>query len=322
MITLLEQSYTTLNELLIRLKSELTTDFIKIDEIEVNAKLPISYSDFPTTNLPFIEGFTVYSLDKVVEYFNCIINDQVRIHGINNMDLDKSTFSCDYCLSFINYKLYTCQECNKMMCPLCFSETSEEIALKNGAKNYQSRKDELNKCQQNHKLTETYPTENVVCDNCNEKPKESEYFSNVTRDYGDRSDLCLICSQTNEGKELIKDNNLTKRTNYLSNVWTEFGSLFDWIPIYSEDETDALIRKNLNSRSNNFGKFCLSCVDDHGRQGYNVTNLSLDIIVSKLNNFITQFKSQFKTTENSWDKHYNSPLHTLMNELGFRLYYG
>ena len=109
--------------------------------------------------IKLVEGYKINTNFKsnILDYY-----DGGRIRFIDNV---YTTFMdclyCDYCESSIgNYienkpiKFYKCS-CNADMCELCFEEKTEEIAIKNGAKNWETRKEALLKCFENHTLLYT-----------------------------------------------------------------------------------------------------------------------------------------------------------------------
>jgi hypothetical protein len=95
-----------------------------------------------TGNKPMFEIQDKYD---IINYFLC---PHYRIGGIN---IEHNNYKCDYCGHCVGYsdhkiKYMLCYLCNKKMCGLCFIERKEEDAIKNGAKNWHSRKDMLLNC--------------------------------------------------------------------------------------------------------------------------------------------------------------------------------
>lgn len=172
---------------------------------------------------------------------------------INGALADGTWYSCDYCHQLIQEDewLY-CYDCNKDMCPLCYDEKSEEIALKNGAQNYHLRKDNLEECRA-HNLQTSVGREMCYCDVCDEPiALMSKYYSDVKGNY----DVCLGCSST------VSVDHLTCIENDLF-----FGPLEDWQEIVV-DEYDNAILCNINAKSPYYKKFAFRAVDGHGRAGY------------------------------------------------------
>ena len=65
---------------------------------------------------------------------------------------------------------------------MCYEETSEEVALKNGAQNYKNREEALNKCRASNKIEPRNiyniitPIEGRTCDLCDNKFEEKDEY--------------------------------------------------------------------------------------------------------------------------------------------------
>src|SRR3989338_10456616 len=81
-------------------------------------------------------------------WFDAVRHNQVRLTVFEGIRMGcDSQYNCDYCWALIKGPSYYCQHCRLDMCELCYGETSEEIALHNGAKNYWSRATRLDTCR-------------------------------------------------------------------------------------------------------------------------------------------------------------------------------
>lgn len=100
---------------------------------------------------PEINGLKRLSDAKIMKYFRGLLQDDQRVLTLNGT-YDYSGVGCDYCPGRIYRSYYYCYDCNKDMCDKCFPEINEEIALKNGAENWHTRKDALAVCRDTHDI--------------------------------------------------------------------------------------------------------------------------------------------------------------------------
>jgi hypothetical protein len=167
-----------------------------------------------------------------------------RIKYIDNEYTQECDYGwCDYCKNSIddvsNY--YRCYSCAKDMCLLCFEEKTEDIAIKNGAKNWHQRKDALLECfghsdhlrnadatklklfENFNSLVELVPivcekedSDNIILQNCN--PSSKKYKTLYIQNMDDHGRLGIF---------ECKDENLTslmdKFTEYKRFVSEECG---------------------------------------------------------------------------------------------------
>ena len=147
------------------------------------------------SKIKLIKGYKINTNFKsnILNYY-----DNTRIRVIDNV---YTTFMdclyCDYCESAIgNYtnneptKFYKCS-CNADMCDLCFEEKTEEIAIKNLAKNWENRKDVLLECFENHTLLHT---------------NLDRYKTDLFKNFNSLVELVPIINE-NEGNQILQNCN-------------------------------------------------------------------------------------------------------------------
>lgn len=292
-------------------------DYVKTDEDSVmNVKIPLRYSELPNIEC---KGHKQVSMNEIKEHFGELLDTRLRIVNGYNLDVWCFGLYCDYCrVSKIEGKYYYCKDCCKDMCVLCFGETSEEVALKNGAKNYTDRKDVLETCRK-HNLVERETTLIFNCDECKESIDESRY-SNI-KEVGalECEDICMKCKDTEEGKKLITEKNLIKTEAIRIIDMTDFGSYFDWVPVLRDEEEYDTVLMNLNSDSPYHNQLCLMSVDDHGRCGFYTINESLEEIVPILER---NYENSKNSGKDGWEEYYERPIKALMSSKNMQIHYG
>ena len=233
-------------------------------------------------NLPEIDNslinekfVKIMSADDIVNYYNYFIKGDLRIYVFNGarvIDYEFGGCYCDYCRTEVdtsNY--YYCYHCYSDMCNYCYEETSEEIAIKNGAKNYASRAKVLNKCRSCDLIKpRNIDCDNKVCDSCREVvDKLIGYYSVKQENIDDTHDICLKCYDEdtkylwenvenyiedlqNNIKIHIKDEDIKSTKEMVEKrgmkfykyeserekypfYYTDFGSMLNWIPIITDN---------------------------------------------------------------------------------------
>lgn len=269
-------------------KLDISKDIIVTDE---EATLFV-YKPFVLEQLPFIDPslindkyLKIETHETMLEYFKDLLDTEhssVRFSVLNGLKLDSDCdgYYCDYCKTDIKDDWFYCYHCNKDMCKMCYEETSEEIALKNGAQNYKKREESLNKC---HSCKQFEPRNiyNIIkpiygrsCDLCDDRYIDiSENFYSVKEgNWGNTFDICLDCYQnSNDARNMVETNSMrlidvSDKSNYYFGH-TGFGSMLYWFPIISDTE-GCHVFMNLNPDDKNYSKICLQSCDDHGRFGY------------------------------------------------------
>lgn len=247
-----------------------------IDKPLVLDKLP--YIDPLLINNKYL---TIENSEIIFAYFKDLLdteNSSTSVNIINGIYLDRDCdrYNCNYCKIRINCNWFYCYHCNKNMCKLCYEETSEEIALKNGSKKYKEREELLNKCRSFNKIqpinmyNATKTKCNKYCDICREKIVTSNLYS-IKETY-DTYDICLNCYKNNSDVRNIVETKSMKlidindKCNYYFGH-TNFGSMLYWFPIIRDIEGCSVFI-NLNPNDINYRKICLQGLDNHGRSGY------------------------------------------------------
>lgn len=104
---------------------------------------------------------------------------------------------------------------------------------------------------------------------------------------GYRYRYCENCREGRVDENFLKFTTLSIKNN-------EYGSLLDWIPIYS-DVDHSYVTINVNRDSPYYGKAGVAIQDDHGRMGY----FNMDTTVSELlKNFQGENLTEFLNAKN------------------------
>ena len=293
----------------------------------IRVTLPKTYSSFPKVKDDALPPCH-YTFKDVNEWFTMVHDRDLRIREINEISFEEEEEEyCQYCNAKLDYDLsYHCMHCRRKMCKLCHGETSEEIALANGARNYHKRKNKLDECHKANQIVERDRVRSDTIkseDHCNLCQIQVYQFiesnGNLCEWYTAPKEIfkiCPSCSQTDRGIKLIEEHKFVHCT--LLYDLNEYGSFLDWIPIIEDDDGN-LVLVNCNPDSTNFNRTSLSSVDNHGRMGFYSTELSLDEIISKLNEY-SKNNSTKKLT--GWDKFNDQPIKLLMRELDMPTHYG
>lgn len=300
------------------------------DTQQVN--IPTSFDtiiEVPQHHLP---DHKVCDLERMKAYFQSLTQNQLRICQVfvdgKTYGEEDGNFVCAFCETFPDEKWsIRCPECLFQMCQLCWSEKTEEIALQNGSTKWHERKDKVERCRQ-HILQSSsvdkcvVPIENFCnrqCNICSKALKSCEVWK--SNQYHDL-DICLACKndKTQEVSELIQTH---QHPDQLP-VWFENTQperdchLLDFIPIL-ESKEGHMLALNINQNSSIYRQVMLITVDDHGRQGFYHIPKTLNEIFDQLHEMIPNYIN-FK--ENTWDKHYSSPIAQLAQHEHFQVYLG
>ena len=263
---------------------------------------PTNLGEYPKIDMSLVDTkyFDVYDNDSITQYLNEILKNEDRIQIINGIKLPcnflGNSYYCDYCNTEIKGDYFYCYHCHKDMCNLCYLEVNEEVALKNGAKNYHKRENKLNTCRNQNMLEKRQIIKRRgplvkssyfhTCDLCNNDCITDFYY-----DDDNNFDICNECytndynnakEQVNQRSALLKTKNmcLVKKDDKISYVFEQcnFGSMLYWFPILYEKELGCFVLINLNKDDKNYRKICLVSCDDHGRLGYYIVNKILEDI--------------------------------------------
>lgn len=292
----------------------------------------------PTCPTEVVAGLERLTNDKIIRYFLDLLQNETRVITINGT-CDSSLY-CDYCpCTSISREYYYCYDCNKDMCCACFSEVSEEIALKNGAKNWHKRKDALALCRGTHRL---HQRDFIIpcCDKCDLGINMFvPYFSNGAGD-----DVCASC----QTPSLVEENNLRETTipaNVIENN-DHFGNMLDWVPLYQDmqEAEEAFILQCSNKENQFYRHLALACCDDHGRFGYYTCSASttLESLLAEFSGVKEKTDARLKRYEekkrvrdggglsddsddsarSGWWRFYNSPLRQMMTKRNMKIHFG
>jgi hypothetical protein len=245
--------------------------------------------------LPFIDPLlindkylTIKTPEKMLNYFKDLIHTDVCVLNGIYVDRDDCNYYCHYCKTAIEDDWFYCYHCNENMCKMCYEETSEEVALKNGAQNYKKREEMLTNCRSHNQIEprDIYHIiipRNRTCDLCDYNIKSSFFiareidyaYDDSAKCYKHNNQTCDICSDCVENNVDAINMFSTKSMQFIdindqSNYYfghTGFGSMLYWFPIISDNE-GGVVLMNLNPDHVNYGKICLLSFDDHARAGY------------------------------------------------------
>ena len=237
------------------------------------------------------------------------------------------------------------------MCMLCYSETDETKAKENGAKNYEERREKLEKCR-DHQLVKRNNLWNMnrsfccdattleTADKCHGVSPEfildKHRYSNinginlsehVTWADVEVKDICIFCAKTEHGQQFIKDNNLELIDNLGTSDLSGFGSMLDWIPILQSEEGDFVLYC-ANSDNPEYKHITFVSCDDHGRIGFYscVDEFNADKLIEELKNHQSKLEDFIKNEKNGkmigWDVYYNEPIKQAMTERGMEIHFG
>lgn len=288
---------------------EYDKDFVEADEKMVFVKkCPDEQLVIENYNtMPEIQGLKKLSKQESLLFFSDILNDHRRISLVNGIcnDLWQHGVYCDYCKVEILCDYRYCYCCHTDMCNLCFSETSEEIALQNGAKNFAKRKEILDKCRaHSHRLKVRKNPEFCECDKCEQLILEEEWWGN------EKEDFCKSCFKDFDSSDVSLKSHETVNNN-------QFGSMLDWLRIYEDEDWNSILL-NGNKDSQFYGNVALSSIDDHGREGFFTIPMTLDETLSKIKD-LELGKDEELT---GWDEFYNAPIKKILVSFNCQIHYG
>lgn len=267
----------------------------------LKVNLPAKYEKLP--EMPELTSSMFHKIsdnDMIVMYFLGIKMGTLNIKCINYIEpklVSTSQKKCNYCginickttssngcATLKNNAYYYCFDCNKSMCPLCHSETNVVIAAKHKAnlEKYEQRQPMILAClQHNIKYIPAHVScPQANCDVCGDKINILENVATGNNDYNilgkmgtkwyycrdNDVDVCMNCSETNEGKKQISKHKL--QIGYYSPIcdYLNFGSIMDWIPIFVTHNTDYILY-NANKNSEYYQRIAY-CNNNNGFKIY------------------------------------------------------
>ncbi len=234
---------------------------INSHECQINVTKPASYSNQPL-NWLIPNRCRQPSKDEIADYLETINNQRIMI--VNGIKLCvgeyiwSNVFFCNECNDKCNGELLShynyCYECQINLCDSCFNQETNN--------------------HNEHYVSHRQKPYLFFCDLCMANGGDELFLNDhailsTTKYHNDEYDydLCLKCSQTNQGQLIIVEKKLDLIDNITPWSQCQFNSLMDWIPIIIESE-EGMILINLNPESQYHEMFALASIDDHGRWGF------------------------------------------------------
>jgi hypothetical protein len=293
------------------------------------------------------------------KWFNEILDTKADICGVNGMRINLNEYLwCNYCKAKMNVDGYYCYHCHNAMCHLCHAETSEEVAIANGAKNYKERAEKLATCRslgqikprlylkwtdldsfsndENGKYGRHGCPRCKKCDNFVEQYEHGVVFWSKRKGHiraplptdteEERAKLEVMCDRCG-GEPPFKRRKFDYKTApdecFPYSQSGDFGSLLDWVPVIEDilNYGEVTVMVNLNPDRPNFGQVALSTLDDHGRIGFfALYNETLDSLLDKMNSMTPPTGEDEEMDD--YDKEHWTPLSQLVKDLDLDFYYG
>lgn len=255
-------------------------DKLTIENTTIDVTKPTNFDQlFPT--LENIPNYQTCNLTDNYDFFATLGDGALNIRIIDDKNIGNFYHNCDYCqinIPSYAYPIRTCQECKKDMCSLCWEEKTEKIAIANGAKNWQSRKDKLLTCfshQNKINITKELP---INCDLC--QKSSAAIFGTWFCNRSQNKDICPSCSYT-EGQRFINSVYGQWNPTLYSPQILPFASFLNWILLYKDSENNTLLY-NINKDSSLYHTVAFMVEDEHNRQGYFTVPGSLEENINKL----------------------------------------
>lgn len=308
---------------------EITDEFISCD-YETPSYLfaikPTRLDEIPEIDDAFINTKYVKKMTKetIRKYFDDMLSGNQYVCYLDGLCMYVYTpaYRCDYCKMSVNSKKFrTCYHCYKDMCNLCWNENDEATAIKNGAKNYKKRENELNECKKHNNFTvrnfDKYLLEDINCKLCDEQicvPKMSYFYSKlITNNMGSSYNVCSMCYENENkidenckltGKQYVEKYGLELKNNLHDMLLfsiTDFHSMLYWVPLiettnkYGFSENSHILI-NLNPDDSNYKKLCLRTSYDC-KSGYYIihdTTVTLENLLERLKKITDRGKYDVK----------------------------
>jgi hypothetical protein len=167
------------------------------------------------------------------------------------------------------------------MCNLCWEEKNEEIAIRNGAKNWAKRKDKLLNCFSHQDKINIINNMSVCCDLCQSFSKQTDGKWHCNRNKN--KDICPSCYYTDQGQDFIfQIGGEWSCINYKTNRHENFGSILDWAILFREENDGDYLLYNINQCSKNYHKLALGVIDDSDRHGLYQVEQKLTEMLEKI----------------------------------------
>jgi hypothetical protein len=262
-------------------------DITLYDGVLLDVEMPYNY-DKCIPEIKIDDNYRYCNNNDNFKYFKDLSEKKIKIAVINDINLTETSRilkKCSYCLCIVSnngFPIRYCKQCKKNMCKLCYDEKSEEIALDNGSKNWNMRKDDLKRCFDHVDELNIAHNLPVNCDLCGEKSKDcfGRWYCNRSTD----KDICPVCFYTDSGQIFIKSERETwegilYRDEYKN---PNFGSMLNWVLLIDSD--NGYVLYNINKDSVHYHKIALATIDNYDRHGIFITDYNLEELENTLKN--------------------------------------
>lgn len=223
----------------------------------------------------FLEQIKEFRNDKYVyvtcmyeikEYFKKILNgDQISVINntivfvimTKNNTLIMKDMPSDHCTKCKSYsgRVFSvkCKECNDKydFCTKCHK--------------FEPEKDIICPKNKSHIMLFDHVSNvidlSIKCDLCGQKFTEKNRGQDIMSSPEFDIDICLNCSKTEKGIEVIQKYKMEQNPILIDKLYYEFGSVFDWIPVYSAIFNDDFLTHYIavcaNSKNQYYGKIAI-----------------------------------------------------------------
>ncbi len=266
-----------------------------------------------------IQGHAKYTIDDMNGHFANIAKGVMRIEAINDLIFDElfigKTIKCNGCLDNAS-SYYHCGTCKNVVCVEC-CETKKaacahemKLVTCRRAVNFADQACDACGCNACDAIGHVwyYDPEMDTHGNYNDT-----YYSNECR---------IVCGECVH-KPDFDDASLWKPvTVQHANDVANIGSLLDWVPLLEDTHTYAAVLYNMNAASPLYHRVILRAVDDHGREGWfiyrNAENpMTLEEVLAAISAEADKY-----THVDTWESHYECPIHRLLSNEDYELQYG
>lgn len=256
----------------------------------LNMEKPSEY-DQTLPEFEDVPGHKKYTMFDVYNYFKAIMDGRLDIFSINTIKIINTDdeIQCDYCEDMVRSSVYMkhCTVCKKNLCDVCWDNKGENV------------KGCIQHNEDGHfKMVETDPeTIGVYCDVCNltcgagYNHKQGVWHCNRLGN----KDLCDDCYNSNKGQKLLDSEdywtiyNITDTSHFI----TEFGSIFEWIPVLGSGVGD-LVLYNMVPSSYNYRKVALAYSNDYEQLVIYTVDESLNDVLRELRNPVGPYNSSIE----------------------------
>ena len=102
-----------------------------------------------------------------------------------------------------------------------------------------------------------------------------------------------------------------------------FGNLFNWLPILQDDEDNVIFVNAVEGPL--FKKLAFCSCDNHGRRGIVASNITLDVN-GECNKLWQELETKYTELDGSdlagWNRYYNYPIKSYMDDQGWEVHFG